>query len=254
MIRFENVSKSFRLKGAAEKVIVRDLNMTIPRGRSLALLGRNGAGKSSFLRLVAGSIKPDEGQIIRESRVSWPLGFSGSFHKALTGAQNIRFVARIYGVDVEELTDYVREFSELGDFLHQPVGIYSSGMTARLAFGVSMGIKFDVYLVDEITAVGDQNFKLKCKQAFEHRLAESDVIMVSHSAGGLRSYCDCGLVLENGRLEYYDDVDDAIARHNENMRLSRENGGADASFPMRKRNAGRGAGRGRAKRLRQEIV
>ncbi len=235
MIRLENVTKTFRLRGAAEKVIVRDLTMTIPRGRSLALLGRNGAGKSSFLKLVAGSLKPDSGSIIRDCRVSWPLGFSGSFHKALTGVQNIRFVARIYGVDVDALTAYVQEFSELGDFLHQPVGLYSSGMKARLAFGVSMGIKFDVYLVDEITAVGDANFKLKCRQAFESRLADSDVIMVSHGMSGLRSYCDCGIVLENGRLEYYDDIDDAIERHSENMRLSREGPSAAPARAARRR-------------------
>lgn len=239
MIRFENVTKTFRLKGAPDKVIVRDLNMIIPRGRSVALLGRNGAGKSSFLQLISGSLKPDSGRIVRECRVSWPLGFAGSFHKALTGVQNIRFVARIYGVNVDELIEYVREFSELGDFLHQPVGIYSSGMKARLAFGVSMGIRFDVYLVDEVTAVGDTNFKLKCRQAFETRLGDSDVIMVSHGVNALRTYCDCGIVLENGRIEYYEDIEDAIERHEENMRLSREAGEAARAGRRRRPGAAR---------------
>ncbi|SES78248.1 ABC transporter ATP-binding protein [Oceanicella actignis] len=217
MIRLENVSKTFRLPGGLRKTVVRDLTMTIPRGRSLALLGRNGAGKSSLLRLIAGTLRPDSGRVIHGCRVSWPLGFSGSFHRAMSGIQNVRFVARIYGVDADELIAFVREFSELGDYLHQPVAVYSAGMKARLAFGVSMGIRFDVYLVDETIAVGDADFKRKCRAVFEDRLSASDVIMVSHAPGPLRSYCDCGLVLENGRLEYYDDVEDAIARHVANL-------------------------------------
>jgi capsular polysaccharide transport system ATP-binding protein len=216
MIRFEQVSKRFRLKGG-DKVILHDLTLTLPRGRSLALLGRNGAGKSTLLEMIAGSIKPDRGRIVRDARVSFPLGFAGSFHKDMTGRQNLRFVARIYGVDVEALTEYVADFAELGRFLDQPLRVYSSGMKARLAFGVSMGIRFDVYLVDELTAVGDQAFKDKSRQVFKERLRDADVIMVSHSMNQLRQYCDCGLVLENGRLEVYDDLEDAIAAHLRNM-------------------------------------
>ncbi|MFO7854800.1 MAG: ABC transporter ATP-binding protein [Paracoccaceae bacterium] len=214
---FENVSKEFRVKGGV-KTVVRDLNMAIPRGRSLALLGRNGAGKSTLLSMVAGALKPDRGRILRNANISFPLGFAGSFHKDLTGAQNVRFVARIYGVDEEMLIDYVQDFAEIGPFIDQPVRVYSSGMKARLAFGVSMGIRFDVYLVDELTAVGDQNFKKKSKAVFESKLANSDVIMVSHSVNQLRRYCDCGLVLEDGRLEVFDDLEAAIERHHLNMR------------------------------------
>ncbi|MEM1312982.1 MAG: ABC transporter ATP-binding protein [Pseudomonadota bacterium] len=216
MIRFEGVSKRFRLKGG-DKVILRDLTMTIPRGRSLALLGRNGAGKSTLLEMIAGAVKPDRGRILRDAKVSFPLGFSGSFHREMTGRQNLRFVARIYGVDVEALTDYVAEFAQLGQFLDQPLRVYSSGMKARLAFGVSMGIRFEVYLVDELTAVGDQAFKDKSRAIFKERLQDSDVIMVSHSMNQLRQYCDCGIVLEDGRLEVYDDLEDAIAVHLRNM-------------------------------------
>ena len=225
MIQLENVSKSFPIKGGV-KTVLHELSMTIPRGRSLALLGRNGAGKSTLLSMIAGALKPDTGRIIRDCKVSFPLGFSGSFHKDMTGRQNLRFVARIYGVDVEELTDYVLDFSELGPYLDQPVGVYSSGMKARLAFGVSMGIRFDTYLVDELTAVGDQSFKVKSRAVFQEKLANSDVIMVSHSMKQLRQYCDCGMVLENGRVEVYDDLEDAISRHMKNMELGRV-GGAD---------------------------
>ena len=230
MLVFENVSKGFPVAGG-EKVVVKDLTLALPRGRSPALLGRNGAGKSTLLSLIAGSVKPDRGRIRRHARISFPLGFASAFNRQMTGAQNARFVARIYGVEEEALVAYVEGFSELGPFLHEPVRVYSQGMRARLAFGISMGIGFDVYLVDELTAVGDRNFKAKSRAVFETRLADADVVMVSHSVTQLRRYCDCGLVLEDGRLEVYDDLESAIARHLDNMRRQ----GAD----------GRGRARGR---------
>lgn len=220
MIRFNNVSKAYRLQGGGVRRILENVNITIPRGRSLGLLGRNGAGKSTVLRMIAGTILPDGGEIARGGTVSWPLGFAGSFAGLLSGAQNVRFVARIYGCDPDELIAYVEEFSELGEFLYMPVASYSSGMRARLAFGVSMGVAFDYYLVDEVTAVGDTNFKKKCRAVFKHRLSSSDVIMVSHSTRTLRSYCQAGVVLEDGSLTYYEDIEDAIEAHDENMAAS----------------------------------
>lgn len=217
MIRFENVTKSFRIPGG-RKTVMRDVTLTIPRGRSLGLLGRNGCGKSTMLRMIAGASAPDAGRIERRAHVSWPLGFSGGFHPALTGAQNARFVARIYGVDTEEMIARVDAFAELGRFMQMPVQSYSSGMRARLAFGVSMAVDFEVYLVDEITSVGDAAFRQKCLAAFAAKSETADVIMVSHAPAVILEYCDCGLVLENGRLTYFDDVRDAIAAHNQNMR------------------------------------
>ena len=181
-------------------------------------MGRNGAGKSTLLQIMAGTLPLDSGRVVREGKISWPLGFQGSFQPGLSGEQNVRFVARIYGVDTEELIDYVADFAELGDFFRAPVRTYSSGMKARLAFGVSMGIKFDYYLVDEITAVGDANFKRKCHAVFQERLQGSDVIMVSHSASALRDYCETGIVLEDGKLTYYDDLEQAIGVHENNMK------------------------------------
>ena len=213
MIRLEHVSKSFRLKSGGRRWILKDLTMTVPRGRSLAVLGRNGAGKSTLLQLIAGTLKPDRGRVIRDCSVSFPLGFAGSFHNALTGAQNVRFVARIYGVNEAELLGFVAEFAELGPYLDEKLSCYSSGMRARLAFGASMGLGFDVYLVDEITAVGDARFRRKCAAMFEARLREADVIMVSHQMPVVREFCDAALVLEEGRVAYYADVDAAIARH-----------------------------------------
>ncbi|KGD85971.1 MULTISPECIES: ABC transporter ATP-binding protein [Rhizobium/Agrobacterium group] len=216
MIRLERATKFVRMKGIS-KPIINDVSFVIPRGRSVGLLGRNGAGKSTLLQIIAGTLELDKGRIVRQGKISWPLGFQGSFQGNLSGEQNVRFVARIYGVDTEELVAYVADFAELGAFYKAPVRTYSSGMRARLAFGVSMGVRFDYYLVDEITAVGDTNFKRKSQQVFKERLADSDVIMVSHSATTLRDYCESGIVLEDGKLTYYDNLEDAIAVHERNM-------------------------------------
>ncbi|MBW8284130.1 MAG: ABC transporter ATP-binding protein [Rhizobium sp.] len=217
MIRLEQASKFVYARGT-KKPILDGVSLVLRRGRSVGLLGRNGAGKSTLLRLFAGTIRLDAGRIVREGNISWPLGFQGSFQGNLTGEQNVRFVARIYGVDSEQLIDYVAEFAELGPFFRSPVATYSSGMKARLAFGLSMGVSFDYYLVDEITAVGDANFKKKCSEVFQTRLVDSDVVMVSHSTATIREYCDCGIVLEKGKLTYFDDVEDAIRAHDKNMK------------------------------------
>jgi capsular polysaccharide transport system ATP-binding protein len=216
MIRLEGATKLVRMKGLS-KVIIDDVSFVIPRGKSVGLLGRNGAGKSTLLQIIAGTLDLDKGRIIRHGKISWPLGFQGSFQGNLSGEQNVRFVARIYGVDTEELVAYVADFAELGAFYKAPVRTYSSGMRARLAFGVSMGVKFDYYLVDEITAVGDTNFKRKSQQVFKERLKDSDVIMVSHSSSTLRDYCETGIVLEDGKLTYFDKLEDAITVHERNM-------------------------------------
>lgn len=217
MIRLEDATKVVYAKNV-RKPILDNVSLTIQRGRSIGLLGRNGAGKSTMLRLLAGTIRLDSGRIVKHGKTSWPLGFAGSFQPNMTGEQNVRFVARIYGVDSEDLIAYVEDFAELGAFFRAPVGNYSSGMRARLAFGVSMGVEFDYYLVDEVTAVGDVNFKRKCRKVFETKLQNSDVVMVSHSTSTIREYCTCGIVLEKGKVSYFDDVEDAIRAHNKNMK------------------------------------
>lgn len=216
MIILDDVHKKFRTAGAP-KVIVNGASLTIDDGARVGLLGRNGSGKSTLLQMISGIVSPDRGRIIRTNLVSWPLGFAGSFHPALTGAQNTRFVARIYGRDTRELSEYVEDFAELGDYFHMPVQSYSSGMKARLAFGVSMGISFDCYLVDEITAVGDTNFRRKAQEVFDTRLATADVIMISHNQSTLERFCEAGIVLSDGVLTYYDNIRDAIAVHEANM-------------------------------------
>ncbi|OED46618.1 ABC transporter ATP-binding protein [Rhodobacteraceae bacterium (ex Bugula neritina AB1)] len=216
MIRFENLTKSFWLKGE-RRVVIDNLTLTLPPGKPLALLGRNGAGKSTLLELTAGTLRPDSGRVIRQGTISWPVGLAASFHKDLTGAENVRFIARIYGVDTDDLAAFVEDFAELGKFFHMPMRSYSSGMRARLTFGASMGIRFDTYLVDEVTAVGDAAFRRKSQALFADRMQASGAIMVSHSMRQLREFCSAGLVLDGGRLRYYDDLEAAIACHLEIM-------------------------------------
>ncbi len=212
MIRFENLSKSFWVNGH-RKIIFQNVNLTVPEGKSLALLGRNGAGKSTLLEIVSGTMRADTGRIVSEGKISWPIGIAGGFHRELTGAQNVRFLARVYGVDTDSLLKFVADFAELGPHMYAPVRTYSSGMRSRLVFGAAMGIRFDTYLIDEVTAVGDASFKRKSKALFRNRVLSSSAVMVSHNMRELRRFCDAGAILDGGRLTYYDDVNEAIEIH-----------------------------------------
>jgi capsular polysaccharide transport system ATP-binding protein len=212
MIQFQDVSKRYRT-GSGPKVVLSGLTLTLPAGARVALLGRNGAGKSTLLGMIAGTVPADHGRIVTVGSVSWPLGFAGSFAADLTGAQNVRFAARIYGADTDALVEYVSDFSELGSFMAMPVRTYSAGMRARLAFGLSMGLGFDWYLVDEITAVGDAGFRQKSLAVFRERTAQAGLLMVSHAPSVLRDFCSCGLVVENGTARFFQDLEEAIAAH-----------------------------------------
>ena len=218
MIRLENLTKAYRRKGR-RTLVADNINAVFPTGASVALLGRNGAGKSTLLRMIAGTVSPTSGRVLSDGTISWPVGFMGSFHGELTGAQNVRFVARIYGVDTDELVDYVADFAELGQHYHQPFSSYSSGMRSRLAMGTSMGIHFDTHLVDEVTSVGDADFRVKSQRVFLDRMAQSGAVVVSHSMPMIRALCSMGAVLERGVLEVYDDLEKAIARHEEILRV-----------------------------------
>ena len=216
MIVFENVTKSFILEGQ-RKDIMRNVNVTFPTGRSVGLLGRNGAGKSTLLQMIAGTQDTTSGRIITTGAIAWPVGFAGSFHGELSGAQNCRFIGRIYGVDTDELIDFVEDFAGLGVHFHLPLRSYSSGMKSRLAFGVSMGVAFDTYLVDEITAVGDAAFTARSDALFKDRMRNAGAVVVSHSMPQIRRLCNAAVVLESGEMTYYDDVDEGIRAHNQNM-------------------------------------
>jgi capsular polysaccharide transport system ATP-binding protein len=216
MIELVNLTKAFRYKGQP-KYIVRDASAVFPSGTSVALMGRNGVGKSTLLQLIAGTMNPDSGRVRSEGLVSWPIGLAGCIHPELTGVQNVRFIARVYGVDTDEMVDFVREFAELGNNYYQPTRNYSSGQRARLNFGMSMAIRFDCYLIDEVTAVGDSSFKAKSAQLFQDRMANSGAIYVSHSTSAMRQTCTAGIVLEGGKLTYFDDIEEAIDCHERNL-------------------------------------
>ncbi len=220
MITVRNLNKSFNIRGS-RKYIAQNINVTFPSNTSVALLGRNGAGKSTLLKILGGTMRPDSGSIHSDGRISWQIGFAGSFHPHLTGAQNTRFIARIYGVDTDSLEKFVLKFSELGQSFRMPFRTYSSGMRARFAFGVSMGIPFTYYLIDEVTSVGDASFKAKCAEVLNDRLDQAGSIVVSHSTTILRSMCTAGAVLENGILSYYEDIEEAIEHHDRNMTATR---------------------------------
>lgn len=197
--------------------MVENLTAVFPSRKSIALMGRNGAGKSTLLRLISGTLTPTSGRVLSTGSISYPVGFAGSFHPQLSGVQNTRFVARIYGVDTDELVEYVRDFAELGRHFYMPIKTYSSGMKSRLSFGISMGVPFDTYLVDEVTSVGDAAFRAKSVAVFEDRRSKAGAIVVTHSPAMVRGMCDMGAVLENGQLHFYEDLEEAIAHHDRNM-------------------------------------
>ncbi|HEV2573138.1 MAG TPA: ABC transporter ATP-binding protein [Beijerinckiaceae bacterium] len=213
MIQLDNVFKFYKNRGYT-KIVLDHVSATFLSGRSYALLGVNGAGKSTTMRLIAGTELPNSGKIRRSVRVSWPLGFSGGFHPSMTGRENVKFVARAYGEDVRRVFDFVEEFAELGDYIDVPFKTYSSGMMARLAFGLSMAIEFECYLIDEVTAVGDARFQARCRSIFEQRRANADVIVISHSMETIKAYCDQGAVLVDGRILMFETVDKAIEAYN----------------------------------------
>jgi capsular polysaccharide transport system ATP-binding protein len=213
MIHLSDVFKFYRAEGQS-KIVLDHVSAVFDTTRSYGLLGVNGAGKTTTLRLIAGTELPNSGTVRRSVRVSWPLGFAGGFHPLMSGRENVHFVARVYGADVRKVSNFVEDFAELGEYIELPFKTYSSGMMARLAFGLSMAIEFDVYLVDEITAVGDARFQNRCKEVFDARRKNTGLIVVSHSMATIKDYCDCGGVLVDGQLLMFDNVDNAIAKYN----------------------------------------
>lgn len=217
MIEISGLYKRYHRQRKVYDWVLEDINLTFPKGVSVGLLGRNGAGKSTLLRLIAGMDTADRGEIRRNCRVSWPIGLSGGFQGSMSGRQNVKFVARVQGGDynVNDVIRSVQEFAELGDSFDEPIKTYSSGMRARLNFGLSLAFDFDVYLSDEATAVGDRAFRAKATKAFKDKVGKSSLIMVSHSEGILKDLCQAGVYLKNGQAIWYDDINDAIAAYHE---------------------------------------
>lgn len=212
----ENLTKTFTLHGK-RTTVADNINIVFPTGVSVALMGRNGAGKSTLLKILAGSTDATSGRVLSDGTVSFPVGLASSMHPNLTGAQNVKFVARIYGVETDALVAFVRDFADIGPHFDLPVRAYSSGMRARLSFGINMGLKFDTYLIDEVSAVGDATFNAKSRDVFLDRMQNAGAIFVSHGAAMMRQMCTAGAVLERGKLRYFDDIEDALALHERNL-------------------------------------
>lgn len=190
--------------------ILSNITFSMRQGEKLAILGRNGAGKSTLIRLIAGVELPTRGKISQTMSVSWPVGLGGALSPNLTGNDNIRLISRLYDRPVKEIRDYVDDFSELGKSLSEPVYTYSSGMAARLNFALSLAIDFDCYLIDEIISVGDQRFAKRSHEELFEKRADRTLILASHHAETVRSYCSRALLLyrRNGKL--FDDMDLAL--------------------------------------------
>lgn len=208
MIYIENMSKVYPTRKGL-RTILDDINMVVHPGEKIGILGRNGAGKSTMIRLISGAELPTKGRVVREMTVSWPLAFGGAFQYSLTGIDNVRFISRIYGVDLQSQLDFIDDFAELGMYLREPVSKYSAGMLARLAFAISMIVEFDCFLIDEVISVGDKRFHDKCRVELFEKRGDRSMIFVSHDPAYISEHCDRAAVLTEGRLTMFDSVAEA---------------------------------------------
>jgi len=218
MISLDHVHKVYPTR-AGDRTILKDISFSFERGEKLGILGRNGAGKSTLVRLVSGAERPTSGTVTRNMSVSWPLAFGGAFQNTLTGLDNVRFISRIYKQKAEHNIDFVADFTELGDYLREPVRSYSSGMRARLAFAVSMIIEFDCYLIDEISAVGDARFYERCETELFEKRQDRAMLIISHDLEYVRRHCQKFAVLNEGDLIFYTNFEEAHDAHLRNMHI-----------------------------------
>lgn len=211
MIEFQNVSKSF-WTGERRKVILDNASFRVDLGNSLGILAPNGTGKTTLVNMIAGLEKPDEGHIIRKSRISFPLGFMGGVVQRLSAMENCRFIARIYDKDPDYLEAFCRWVCGLEEYFDMPVGTYSSGMQARFSFALLLALDFDVYLIDEgMPTTTDAEFNQRAGRILFERLKTATVIIVSHQVETLEKFCRSAAVLRNGQLHMFDTLEEAKA-------------------------------------------
>ena len=208
MIELVDVVKRYPMRRGVTTVLDH-VNLRVGRGEKVGILGRNGSGKSTLIRLISGAESVDQGRVQRDMRISWPLAFGGAFQGALTGLDNLRFICRIYGVDIADAIPKVEAFSELGAYLQEPVKSYSSGMRARLGFALSLAVDFDCLLIDEVTAVGDSRFHEKCNTEIFEKRKDLAMVIVSHQPATIIEHCDRAAVLHAGKLYDFPDVEQA---------------------------------------------
>jgi capsular polysaccharide transport system ATP-binding protein len=205
MISMRNIRRTYHTRSGPREVL-KGIDFDIAKGVRCGILGRNGSGKSTFLRIIGGTETPTSGSIQRGMTVSWPLAFTGAFQGSLTGLDNVKFVSRIYGVDAKSILPFITDFTELGSYIREPLKTYSSGMRARLAFALSMAIEFDCFLIDEVIAVGDSRFHEKCRFELFEKRRDRALVIVSHDPHIVKTYCDEALVLRQGHLHQFDDM------------------------------------------------
>ena len=216
MIIFDNVTKYYPTPNGRH-YILKDVNLELPGDKNIGVFGANGSGKSTLMRLLAGTDFPSKGKITVKGNVSWPLGLSG-YQGSMTGRENAEFICRIYGKsrsEIKEKLDYIKDFSEIGNFFEMPLKSYSSGMRSKFSFAVSMAFDFDYYLIDELTAVGDKRFKQKCKETFDAKKDVANFLFVSHNLNELKRQCDMGIYIKDSKIHVHDCIDDAIAAYND---------------------------------------
>jgi capsular polysaccharide transport system ATP-binding protein len=219
MIVLDNVHKRYQTAHGMGPWVLKGISLTIPPKVNVGLIGRNGAGKSTLLRLIGGTDQPDVGRIERQCRVSWRMGRGGSIAPQLTGRQNTKFVCRIMGHedDIPHRMAFIEDFCELGPAFDEPIYTYSSGMTARLQFALTLAFDFDVYISDESISAGDATFRSKAKDAFEKLAGRASVIMVSHGMARLRQFCSAGIFLHEGRAHWFDNLEDAFSAYRDSL-------------------------------------
>jgi capsular polysaccharide transport system ATP-binding protein len=219
MIILKKVHKRYRTQHGLGKWVLKGISLTIPRNCNVGLIGANGAGKSTLLRLIGGIDEPTKGSVERRCKMSWPLGQSGGQQGGMTGRQSAKFLCRLQGRDgdMNDRLAFIHDFCELGDAFDEPVKTYSKGMRARLNFALSLAFDFDVYLIDELTSVGDLAFKRKTSKAFRKLAGRAGLIMASHNEKTLLKFCSAGIWLHNGKAHWYDDVRDALDGYRESQ-------------------------------------
>lgn len=230
VIEFKNVTKTYKLfksdrhrfksifsKKASykKKVAVNNLSFKIEKGESVALFGKNGAGKSTILKMITGVAYPTSGEITVNGRVSALLELTAGFDPEFTGRENIYFRGQLFGMsndEIKELEPEIVDFADLNDYIDQPVRTYSSGMKARLGFAINVSIKPEILIVDEALSVGDSEFKKKCLEKINQIVGEKDVtfLFVTHSTGVAKSFCKRGMVMRQGKLLFDSSIDEAI--------------------------------------------
>ena len=210
MISVEALSKVYPTR-QGPYVVLDKIDLEVRPGQKIGIMGQNGVGKSTLIRLISGAEYPTAGRIRRGMTVSWPLAFGGTFQPKLTGFDNLRFICRIYGVQYASVLPFVEDFTELGVFLREPVDHYSLGMRARLAFALSLAIEFDCFLIDEVIAVGDSRFHERCRIELFEKRRDRAYILVSHDMAAIKAYCESALVLADRKLHSFGSVDEAHA-------------------------------------------